>query len=651
MNFPKRWCYRARSHHPPFVRTFDPWGLHLGKALLISAVSTMAPACFALDLADLDGVNGFVINALATYGEAQPFRQSVSSAGDVNGDGISDLIVGAPLANPDGRTVAGESYVLFGSHAGFPATIDPSLLDGSNGFRIKGIAAGDESGWSVRGTGDVNGDSIDDLVIGSYIFDPYLPLNGQAYVVFGTRVGFPAALQLAALSGSNGFIITGIDRGDVCGHSASGAGDVNSDGIDDVLVGAFAAEPNGVNTAGEAYVVFGSKAGFSATFSPTTLNGSNGFVLNGIDVGDRTGYQVDTAGDFNGDGIADLLIAAAWGDPNGAVDAGEAYVVFGSALGFPASLGLSSLGGTNGFVLNGIDAGDQAGLSLAGAGDINGDGIADVVIGATYADPNAAVDAGEAYVVFGTRSALGPSLNLSTLDGTNGFKINGIAAGDRAGYAVNRAGDVNGDGFDDLAIGAPQADVGYQLDAGAVYVLFGADTGFPPTVDLSALDTDKGITFTGLDAYEQLGISVSAAGDLNGGGVDDLVIGSLGAGTETGKAYVVFGESLRDSGLPDEIGVWRPGTRRFLLDSNGSNTWDGSTGGDTLTAPFGLSTDLPVTGDWNGDGTDEIGVWRPSIRRFLLDSNASNTWDGTVGGDTLTAVFGLSTDLPVTGRW
>ncbi len=101
----------------------------------------------------------------------------------------------------------------------------------------------------------------------------------------------------------------------------------------------------------------------------------------------------------------------------------------------------------------------------------------------------------------------------------------------------------------------------------------------------------------------------------------------------------------------DEIGVWRPSTRRFLLDSNGNNTWDGTAGGDTLTARFGVSTDLPVTGDWNGDGKDEVGVRRPSTREFLLDSNGNNTWDGAAGGDTLTSSFGLGTDLPVSGRW
>ncbi len=119
----------------------------------------------------------------------------------------------------------------------------------------------------------------------------------------------------------------------------------------------------------------------------------------------------------------------------------------------------------------------------------------------------------------------------------------------------------------------------------------------------------------------------------------------------TGSAYVVPVRGGPVAPAPDEIGVWRPSTRRFFLDSNGNNTWDGATGGDTLTSAFGLETDVPVTGDWNGDGTDDVGFWRPSTRRFYLDANGNDKWDGATGGDTLTSAFGLETDIPVTGDW
>jgi hypothetical protein len=101
----------------------------------------------------------------------------------------------------------------------------------------------------------------------------------------------------------------------------------------------------------------------------------------------------------------------------------------------------------------------------------------------------------------------------------------------------------------------------------------------------------------------------------------------------------------------DDVGYWRPSTRKFSLDANGNGRWDGAAGGDTQTSPFGLATDVPVTGDWNGDGTDDVGYWRPSTRKFSLDANGNDRWDGTAGGDTVSAPFILSSDRPVTGRW
>ena len=158
--------------------------------------------------------------------------------------------------------------------------------------------------------------------------------------------------------------------------------------------------------------------------------------------------------------------------------------MFGKASGFAASLDLSCLDGTTGFELNGEAAGDYSGFSVASAGDVNGDGFADLIVGALSADAHG-TDAGASYVVFGKASGFAANIDLSSLDGTNGFVLNGAAAGDQSGCSVAAAGDVNGDGFADLIVGAIGADSAGS-DPGASYVVFGKASGFAANIDLSS---------------------------------------------------------------------------------------------------------------------------------------------------------------------
>ena len=445
----------------------------------------------------------------------------------------------------------------------FPAILELSSLEasgGSSGFVIKGINQSDQSGKSVSSAGDVNADGVDDLIIGARLGSSGGPARpGASYVVFGgSGVGPSGALELSSLNGVNGFVINGIDDLDNSGWSVSSAGDVNGDGVADLLIGAFTADPNGVSGAGASYVVFGGPGvGSSGALELSSLNGTNGFVINGIDMDDRSGGNVSSLWDVNADGADDLIIGAALADPSGRSAAGESYVVFGGpGVGSSGALELSSLDGTDGFVINGIDADDNSGDSVSSAGDVNADGVNDVIIGARNADPNGSNLAGESYVVFGGVGvgATG-TIELSSLDGTNGFVINGIDAGDQSGNSVSSAGDVNADGVDDLIVGASLANVPDPDDpiagsnVGESYVVFGGSgVGSSGVLELSSLDGTNGFVIRGIDENDQSGTSVSSAGDVNADGVGDVVIGApasrINGITNVGRTFVVFGRDL-----------------------------------------------------------------------------------------------------------
>ena len=601
-----------------FVNLSSPVAATLGDS---QGQGTITDSDAGILLSGLDGTTGFRIDGPDANDRA---GGSVSSAGDVNGDGFEDLIIGAIYGGSAGAE-AGEAYVVFGA-ASFGTNLSLPT-SGTNGFRLDGIDAGDRNGYSVSGAGDVNGDGFADLIIGATRGTPNGSSSGESYVVFGgSNVGSSTSVDLSALDGSDGFRIDGLFAS-LSAYSVSGAGDVNGDGFADVIVGAARADANG-NSSGESYVVFGKASGFAANIALSSLDGTTGFRIQGIEALDYSGRVVSGAGDVNGDGIDDLIISSP--EENLGSDPGEAYVVFGNASGFDATLDLGDLDGTNGFQLNGIDNSDRTGFSISAAGDVNGDGIGDLIIGAPFADPNG-LSSGESYVVFGTSSGFAATLALSSLGGTTGFRIDGVSSGDSSGRSVSGAGDVNGDGFDDLLIGAYGSDV-TASGAGVTYLVFGKASGFGTSLALSSLDGTSGLRFDGISQNDNSGKSVSGAGDVNGDGFDDLIIGAaLGdaQADKAGESYVVFG------------GVFA-GSVSFL-GTTSAETLTGTSAAETFVA--GLGNDIVVGGGGadvlrGGQGDDQLTVSDTTFFRV----------DG--GGGTDTLAFdgsGLSLDLTSVG--
>eukprot|EP01032_Pedospumella_encystans_P019233 gene19233-biopygen15659 len=493
---------------------------------------------------------------------------SVSKAGDVNGDGVDDVILGAHSSSPYSRWAAGISYVIFGRKVTSPANafediqLPATPIVDSTGFRILGVGLSDLSGTSVSGAGDVNGDGIDDVLVGAFCADPPLlsgdSNGGIAYIVFGKNMtGITTAfgdvdLALIISGSALGVRILANSAGDQLGLSVSRAGDVNHDGISDVIVAARNADPMApgfIADGGVCYVIYGHKmttAPDDIQLTDSALPNHIGFRIIGAEANDYSGSSVSSAGDINGDGIDDIIVGALFADPPALSlysDAGITYIIYGRdvAGGAPAfgDILLSTIvtGSTIGFRVLGAAVGDTSGWQVACAGDVNGDGVSDIVIGAVNADPQPSkVNAGISYVIYGRKSIAGNNpfsdINLAALylGSSVGFRILGAKFNDQSGNSVSSAGDINGDGFDDVMVGTSR---------GPSYVIYGA----PPTSQPTSAPSTQELSLSHLDSTRgfkmSLGSAVSSAGDINGDGIDDVIVGAFWFNANTGIAYVV----------------------------------------------------------------------------------------------------------------
>ena len=526
-----------------------------------------------IDLDTLNGNNGFKITGANT----------VSSAGDVNGDGFDDMIVSDPTANGG----AGACFVVFGRAGTFGAGFDVSALDGTNGFRLDGDAADDLSGFSIASAGDVNGDGFDDVIIGAPTPYDGSPGAGVSYVVFGHGGAFDGTLDLADLDGTDGFRITGAPAGFRSGFTVASAGDVNGDGFDDVLIG-VGTRPSVGEPCG-AFVVFGDGGAFDASLDLSTLDGSNGFRIIG-EVGSGTGNSV-AGTDINGDGYADVFLGNS-----------QRYLL-GHDGPFNATYDLASDGN---LILGNFE------WWVSAAGDFNGDGVDDLL----SADFEVITDT--AYLYFGGSDWNDPNPEMIGIQFSDtrydSFALNHVISG---------AGDFNGDGFDDIIINS--SSLGLDRDLAAV--IFGRPdaAGLDPLIVLDELDGTVGLTIS-VSSFASpnllAGLSVSGAGDINGDGFDDLMVGSYNVSAASNSSYVIYGH--RADGDVTRLGN---ALDNYMNAGRGDDTMTGLDGNDTL---IGWEGDDIING---GKGNDKI--QGDDGEDIAAGRKGNDKITGGKGGDTL----------------
>lgn len=488
-----------------------------------------------IDLDALDGSNGFDINGATTDDR---LGTSVENAGDVNGDRYDDVIVSG--RDRMGNTVY--NYVVFGSAEPLPADFNVTELDGSNGFAIETV----DKPWYVTSAGDINGDGYDDLMVGT-TNDSDVHSYEDVQVIFGKAEGFEPYFWLEELDGENGFTLNGPPRSDT-NYTIASAGDTNGDGFDDVLI----------TTQYDARLLYGQADGFAADALVTDVSAT---IFNPSQRGFAPPAGI---GDINGDGFGDVVV-------------GEA-VIFGGADGFPAGLTVDMLDGSNGFRLD-----PDVNRTVAAAGDVNGDGIDDFIVGNPNAKPHGHIDGGMAYVVFGKAGGFDASLDLEGLDGSDGFVLRGATL-TRLGEEVTGAGDVNGDGFDDVLVQS-----GYRSG----YVVFGRATFHTPGFDVEQFDGSNGFRIDNPDPYSGVE-EIAGLGDFNGDGFADLAFGNSQA--EPGGLYL--------AGTTHVVFGLKPSEAVTRIDGVGDQTVRGGTGDDVLISHGG---DDHLIGDAGDDSLRSAG--------------------------------------------
>ena len=512
---------------------------------------------------------------------------TVAILGDVNGDGFDDFLVNAA----DAVSARGITYLVFGSSAGI-AALDLASFSASNGIKITGAVNGDHSGEVLADIGDytseADGSILHDFALGNPDADSG---SGNVAVFFGKTSGWSNQL-LAGFSG--GFKIFGAGTNAALGSSIAGIGDINGDSFEDLLIGA----PGSGN--GQAWIVYGLSAGMlPGNLNLATATADKAIAITGAAVSSAFGSAAAGLGDVNGDGLSDFLVGAS----SASSGQGEAWLFLGTGS-LSSAINLSSPP-VNAIRLTGGNAA-AAGSEVSSAGDVNGDGFADFLVGSPGTS--------SVQLVFG-HSGAWSGLDLSNL-GSAGITLSGTGIGS----VLSAAGDVNGDGFSDFLIGAPNQEKSF--------LIFGKASGWS-NLDLGTLGYPDGCVISSTSG--DLGSSaLSGGGDVNGDGFDDLLLGRPGSDS----AVLISGGDFSDGiiGLIRGSGSFS-GTSGadLLIGSSSADTISALGGADVLRSGSGDDTLILTSNEFRaidgGGGTDTVKLSGSNIN-LDLTSHAAEAWQG-----------------------